>query len=173
MQNASVILKLVKRFRLFQILTGVLVASFLAACGTAPPYSKGDGPTRQLGDGMVRYGSIAAAGAGGFFLGEQLLGGIEGGIVGAAVGAASAYALTRFYDNKRLDAYKVGFKDGENSARGELVNEIWRREAVYGIPPPYSEYAMGTPRIRNVYVPTRTINGVTYPGDYQQVPVYK
>jgi hypothetical protein len=151
---------------------GVILISLLAGCVTEP-YTRYDNATRVIGDNIVRYGSIGAAGAGGYFLGQKFIGGSTGGALGAIGASAIAYGITKFYDNKRRDAYIVGIRDGEANARSEIVNELWRREAVYGMPPPWEVDAQGGAQIRNVYVPTRTINDVQYPGDYQRVPVYR
>src|SRR5947209_3969691 len=134
----------------------VLICSLLAwvtGCADQPLYSRYDGPTRQFVDNGVRYGTIAAAGAGGYFLGQKFIGGTAGGALGAIGGIAVSYGLTKFYDNKRMDAYLAGIKDGQDAARSEIANEIYRREAIYGLPPPWEADSSNSPTIRNVYVP--------------------
>jgi len=146
---------------------------WVTGCADQPIYSKDDPATRQFADNGIRYGTMAAAGVGGYFLGQKYIGGAAGGALGAIGGVAVSYGLTKFYDAKRMEAYLVGIKAGQDEAQMEIPNEIYRREVLYGIPPPWEADNNGSPSIRNVYVPTRTIDGVQYQGDYQRVPVYK
>jgi hypothetical protein len=146
---------------------------WITGCAEQPVYSRYDGSTRQIADNGIRYGTIAAAGVGGYFLGQKFIGGAAGGALGALGGVAVSYGLTKFYDNKRMLAYMAGIKDGQDSAQSEIANEIYRREVLYGLPPPWEADSNSSPTIRNVYVPTRMIDGVQYRGDYQRVPVYK
>jgi hypothetical protein len=149
-------------------------ASFLFwGCSGQTPYTAGDSLTRQATDTGVETGGILAGGVGGYFLGQKYLGGTTGGIVGAIGGSSIGYGLTQFYDQKRADAYAVGVQDGASAGRAKIVNQVWQREAVFALPPPWEASATSAPTIRNVYVPARNIDGVDYHGDYQRVPVYK
>ncbi len=161
---------------------GLILAAtipFLTGCASSPaPYAADEGPTAQVLDNGVRYGSILAAGGGGYLLGKAATGSTLGG---AAIGGAAAlatYGFNKYTDAKRGEAYNVGYSDGTKFAREEIVNEVYRREAIYGIQPtvisgPGSEGASGQPEIRQVYVPARTINNVEYPATTQTVEVYK
>ncbi|MFZ5807223.1 MAG: hypothetical protein ACOY3I_08470 [Verrucomicrobiota bacterium] len=152
---------------LFAILTGSL---FLLSCST-PPYASNRSRTAMFGDNLFRYGSMGAAGAGGYFIGDSLSGGNKmiGGL-GAAAGVGLTYALHKTYDKKQMDAYEKGISVGIQQGREELLNEMWRREAVYGIPPEGAEgYGGRGEVVRNVYVPSRTVNNVPYSASYQQV----
>jgi hypothetical protein len=152
---------------------------FLAGCASSTPnYSADEGPTAQVLDNGVRYGSIAVAGAGGYLAGKQLTGSSAGGLAVGGAAALATYGFNKYSDSKRSEAYNVGYADGTKFAREEIVNEVYRREAIYGIEPtiisgPGVNTGSGTPEIRQVYVPARTINGVDYPATTQDVPVYK
>ena len=153
---------------------------FLSGCASSPaPYAADEGPTSQVLDNGVRYGSILAAGGAGYLLGKKATGSSEGG---AAIGGAAAlavYGFNKYTDAKRGEAYNVGYSDGTKFAREEIVNEVYRREAIYGIQPTVisgpgaNSGSTGEPDIRQVYVPARVINGVEYPATTQTVDVYK
>jgi hypothetical protein len=148
----------------------ITVSILLCACST-PPYARQDGPTAQLSDNAVRYGSIAGLGGAGYLAGRGLGGNQTAGAVGAATGVVAGIGLNKFFDSKRRSAYQTGYDEGEDAARAEIVNEKWRREAIYGLqeeggnPPP--------PIYREVYVPSHEINGVKMQGEYQSVQVLK
>ena len=154
------------------ILTLTAALAVLAACST-PPYASDRSRTAAFGDQVFRYGSMGAGGAGGYFLGDSLGDGdpmVSG--LGAAGGVGAMYALHKVYDDKQMDAYAKGISVGMQQGREEVVNEMWKREAVYGLPPEDSEggyYSGRAPIVRNVYAPSRTVNGVNYQGGYQQV----
>jgi hypothetical protein len=159
------------------ILAGTI--PFLSGCASSAPYAADQGPTAQVLDNGVRYGSILAAGGGGYLLGKAATGSTLGG---AAIGGAAAlatYGFNKYTDAKRGEAYNVGYSDGTKFAREEIVNEVYRREAIYGIQPtvisgPGSNAGTnGQPEIRQVYVPERNINGVVYPATTQTTDVYK
>jgi hypothetical protein len=123
-------------------------------------------------DAAARYGTIAAAGGAGYYIGDQLGGGAVGGGMGAVAGLALGYGLMKFSDGQRDEAYAFGVEDGAALARAEHLNEKWRREAIYGMPPD-GQGGGGNPTYRQVYVPSRTINNVKMQGTYQTVPVYR
>jgi len=146
---------------------GVLL--LLAGCGSQQPYDVNTSNTQVIGNDLVRYGAIGAGGAAGYYIGDKLGNGnplISG--LGAATGAGLVYALEKFDDKGKLDAYNVGLQQGAAEARQELLNDKWKREAVYGLPPDDAS-GYGAPVVRNVYVPTRVINGVVMQGGYEQV----
>ena len=157
------------------------VTLLLTGCAEPQPYDLGRSRTAMFGDNTIRYGSMAAGGGAGYLLGDTLSGGdpfITGTSTAAGVGLM--YAANKYSDKKRMDAFNAGRVAGAQEAREELLVEKWRREAIYGLPPddmaynsiyPYRQpYGGGTaPTVRNVYAPTRTINGVTMQGGYQQV----
>ncbi|MES2307528.1 MAG: hypothetical protein V4507_01600 [Verrucomicrobiota bacterium] len=147
----------------------LLLPSFFFACSTAP-YQKNESMTRQATDGAVRYGSIAGGGAAGYFAGKQIGGSTEAGIAGAVVGTGLTYGVNKFYDKKQDDAYEAGKNIGADEARAEILNEKWKREAVYGVK---DSSESPTPSYRTVYVPSRTVDGVKQNGQYQTVKVYK
>lgn len=146
----------------------VLSSCFVVSCST-PPYASNRSRTAMFGDNAFRYGTVAAGGAGGYFVGDSLSGGNKmiGGL-GAAAGLGLTYALHKIYDKKQMDAYEKGVSVGIEQGREELLNEMWKREAVYGVPPEGQEGGY-SPVVRNVYVPSRTINNVRYAPGYQQV----
>lgn len=125
--------------------------------------------TAMFGDNLFRYGSMAAGGAGGYFVGDSLSGGNKmiGGL-GAAAGVGLTYALHKVYDKKQQESYDYGVIVGKEQGREELVNDMWLREAVYGLPSEGEEGGNAT-MVRNIYVPSRTINNVRYNSGYQQV----
>jgi hypothetical protein len=154
--------------RLLLILTPLLLG---VSCSTAS-YDRGRSFTQEATDNAVRYGTVGAGGAAGYFAGKELLGGTAGGAAGAGIGAAAAYGANLFGDDKAQRSYLRGYEDGADNARQEIVNEMWRREAEYGIP----RDGVGTggePTKRNVYVPSRTLNGVEYPATSQSVDLYR
>ncbi|CAI9085760.1 hypothetical protein A7K73_07975 [Candidatus Methylacidiphilum fumarolicum] len=136
-------------------------------------YNRYDGPMAQTGDNLVRYGSIGAAGAAGFFAGKEIGKSNAAGAVGAGVGAVGAYALNKYFDKKRMTAYQQGVIDGKNEATAEILNEKWKREAEYGLPAEGKK--VNAPTYRTSYVPSRKdeASGVEYPGSYQTVPVFR
>jgi len=146
-----------------------MAAILFSGCASAP-YSARDTLNRRLGDDVVRYGSIAAAGAGGYFAGRAIGRSGTAGAIGAAVGALGAYGLNKFYDRKRQDAYEAGLKDGEAAARAEEMQKKYEREVIYGLPS--EACSAGEPTKRRVYVPEREVNGVKYRGGYQTVDYY-
>ncbi len=150
-------------------LLGLLLA-LLSACST-PNYSSRDGPTDQLADNAVRYGSIASLGGAGFFAGKEIGGNNTSGAVGAATGVALGYGANKFFDGKRRSAYQNGYQDGEDAARAQTINEKWQREAIYGIKEEPNTPPL--PMYREVYVPSREIDGVKLQGEYQTVEVVK
>lgn len=60
-------------------------------------------------------------------------------------------------------------EDKMKTARADVLKEIWERQAVMGLPP--EGQPKYTKKTRRVYVPSREINGVVYPGGYQTVEV--
>ncbi|QSR86874.1 hypothetical protein EM20IM_00425 [Candidatus Methylacidiphilum infernorum] len=144
----------------------------LSGCSTQV-YNRYDGPMAQTGDNLIRYGSIGAAGAAGFFAGKDIGKSNAAGAVGAGVGAVGAYALNKYFDKKRLNAYQQGVADGKNQATAEILNDKWKREAEYGLPPEGKK--VSSPVYRTTYVPSRKdeSSGVEYPGTYQTIPVYR
>jgi len=149
-----------------------LITLCFSSCASQEPYTAGESTTSAVGDSAVALAGIGVAGGGGYLLGNKL-GGTTGGILGGLGGAGIAYGLEQFYNNKRMDAYLAGVKDGQDAKRAEIVKGIYEREAIYGIPAPWIADQDSSPTIRNVYVPSRNIDGVQYNGDYQRVPVYK
>jgi len=154
--------------RLNQIvsITLLLIPCFFNACSNAP-YRENESMTRQATDGAVRYGSIAGGGAAGFYAGKEIGGSTEAGIAGAAIGTGLAYGVNKFYDKKREEAFEKGKKIGADEARAEILNEKWKREAVYGLKENNSNTS--NPTYRTVYIPSRTIEGVKQNGQYQTV----
>ncbi|MDD2676607.1 MAG: hypothetical protein PHP75_03960 [Methylacidiphilaceae bacterium] len=151
-----------------------LAATVLTAGCASPPYTQGDSTRQQVADNAVRYGSMAAAGAGGYFAGKAIGGGSStAGAVGAGVGVLGQWAVNKFYDRKRKDAFEQGVADGKAQVTANILNEKWKKEAEYGIPPEGKR--VGYPNYRTAYIPSRKdqSTGVTYPGSYQTVPVYR
>lgn len=153
------------------------LALSISGCATKP-YEKQYGPTAQAGNAIVRYGTVlGAAGAGGGigYLasdGDPLVTGL-----GAGAGAAAGIGLNAFQDKKRGEAYTQGIKDGEAQGRSQALREVWQAQAVDGPAGPTGPRSSttgagsGSPTMRRVYVPSRVVNGVTYPGGYQSVQV--
>lgn len=158
--------------------TLILLALCLVGCADPQPYELGRSRTQMFGDNALRYGSMIGGGGLGYYLGNELGGGdpvISG--MGAAAGVGLLYAANRFTDRKQMEAYNKGVVAGAQQGREELLVEKWRREAIYGLPPDPADYGYpdGSPgatratTVRNVYVPQRTINGVTMSSQNQQV----
>lgn len=139
----------------------------LSGCQT-PDYASRDSATEVAVDNTVRYGSIAAAGTGGYFLGQELGGNTQSGVVGAVGAAGIAWGINKLFDWNRGKAYRAGVEDGSAKARAEILNNIWEREAVYGLSEPGTDRKAMT---RRVYVPERSVNGVRMAGGYQEVRV--
>lgn len=150
-------------------MTGCSTPNTTVSNDTPPPAST----TRTVTDNLVRYGSIGAGGATGFFAGKEIGGDNTSGAIGAGVGTLGMYGLNKFMDTKKSDAEKEAYFMGAAAARAERLNKEWEREAVYGLPREGTADADKTPQYRRVYVPERTVNGVTYSGGYQTVEVYK
>ncbi|MDE1169790.1 MAG: hypothetical protein PW734_01050 [Verrucomicrobium sp.] len=146
---------------------GLLLA--LAGCSSAP-YASRQSTTSQITDAGVEYGGPLALGAAGFFAGRAMGHSDTAGALGALAGAAAGIGFDVFANAKRKEAYRVGMEDGANMARAEQAIDQWKREAVYNAP--RSQVSALQPVYRPVYVHSRSINGVTYPGGYQEVPVY-
>ena len=148
----------------------LLISNFFIACSNAP-YRENESMTRQATDGVVRYGSIAGGGTAGYFAGKEIGGSTEAGIAGAAIGTGLAYGVNKFYDKKREDAFEKGKKIGADDARAEILNEKWKREAVYGLKENSSKNT--NPTYRTIYIPSRTNDGVKQNGQYQTVKIDK
>lgn len=146
------------------------VGLLLPGCASQDPWVRRQGPSERIGNSMARAGAVAAAGAGGYAAGKSV-GGQAGAAVGAGVGVAGAMAMNGFHKRKMRDAYEAGLEDGTDAARAEILDDKWKREAVYGCPDQGDPKAAASPRYRNVYVPSRTVNGVEYPGGNQTVVV--
>lgn len=143
---------------------------FLAGCSTTP-WSKRQSTTTKLFEAGARYGSIAAASAGGYY-GGQGLGLDPAASAGLGVLAgAGMYAFNVYGDKGKQQAYDAGLADGANEARAEIVRAKWTREAVYGVAPE-GQSGRRLPKTRRVYVPTRDVNGVLMQGGYQEVEYY-
>lgn len=149
-----------------------LAAALCVGCA-GQPYTQGDSTSQQAADNAVRYGSMAAAGTGGYFAGKAIGGTPTAGAVGAGVGVLGQWAVNKFYDRKRKDAFEQGVADGKAQVTADILNEKWKKEAEYGIPPEGKK--VGYPNYRTAYVPSRKDpnTGVSYPGSYQTVPVYR
>jgi hypothetical protein len=162
----------VRGFNLHAITWLCLITIFFSSCASQPGYMASESTTTAVTDSGVALAGVGVAGAGGYFLGQKL-GGSTGGILGLLAGAGIAFGLEQFYNNKRMDSYLAGIKDGQDAKRAEVAKAIYEREAIYGLPVPWESDLANNPTIRNVYVPSRTVDGVQYKGDYQRVPVYK
>jgi len=129
-----------------------------------------DSSSRSFADKTVRYGSIAAVSAGGGYATKVATGSTAAAIAVGVGGGGLTYGLHRFLDQRRRHAYENGRDDGAAEARAELVQGIWQKEAVEG---GRGEEHVGCHAFltRRVFVPSRTINGVTYPAGYQVVQV--
>ncbi|VVM05483.1 hypothetical protein MAMC_00615 [Methylacidimicrobium cyclopophantes] len=150
-----------------------LAAGVLLAGCASQPYMQGDSTGQQVADNAVRYGSMAAAGTGGYFAGKAIGGSSTAGAVGAGVGVLGQWAVNKFYDRKRKDAFAQGVADGKAELTAQILNEKWKKEAEYALPPEGKR--VGYPNYRTAYIPSRKdpTTGVTYPGEYQTVPVYR
>lgn len=146
-----------------------MVLASLTACSTAP-WARRQSTTSKVFEAGARYGSIAAAGAAGYYGGKGL--GLDDG-ASAAVGVGTGavmYAFNKFGDKGKQQAYDAGINDGAAATRAEVLKNAWTREAVYGIKPDGAEDSL--PRTRRVHVPSRTVNGVLMQGGYQEVQYY-
>jgi outer membrane lipoprotein SlyB len=142
----------------------------LVGCSTAP-YDRSATDTSRVEDSAMRYGSIAALAAGGAAAGYQLGNKNVGTAIGGGLlGGGLAYAFNKFMDGKRQSAYDAGIDDGAKALAAQILKDKWTREAVYGVG---KEDERKEPVIRQVYVPTRDVNGVVLDGGYQQVQYYK
>ena len=159
------------RFRKTAVV-GLAAAALSVGCASQP-YTQGDSTSQQMADNSIRYGSMAVAGAGRYFAGKAIGGSPTSGAVGAGVGVLSQWAVNKFYDRKRKDAFEQGVADGKAQVTANILNEKWKKEAEYGIPTEGRK--VGYPNYRTAYVPSRKDEsaGVTYPGSYQTVPVYR
>ncbi|MFH1066578.1 MAG: hypothetical protein V1746_01555 [bacterium] len=159
------------RIKVLALMLGLPLV-WMSCSSTPPPYESNNTATAQMGNSAFRYGTIGGAGAAGYFLGNEL-GGPVGGGIGAAAGAGGMYAVHKVYDKKQMDAFNKGREAGIQEARGEIVNEMWQREAVYGLPPEDEGMSRMSskraPIVRNVHVPSRTVQGVKMQGGNQQV----
>jgi hypothetical protein len=144
----------------------LIIALALAGCQT-PEYAKRESQTELVAENVLRYGSIGGAGVGGYFAGKQIGKSPAWGAVGAGAGVAGSFGFWKIVDWFRGGAYKAGKEAGTEAARAEILNEKWKREAVYGLKP--EGEPAGATLTRRVYVPSRTVNGVIYPGGYQSV----
>jgi hypothetical protein len=144
----------------------------------AKPYEKQYGTTAQAGNALVRYGTIAGAGAAGGAIGYLASDGdplVTG--LGAAAGTAAGVGITAFNDKKKMEAYNQGVRDGEAQGRAQAMKEVWQAQAIDGPAGPTGPRSnhgggrAGSPTLRRVYVPAREVNGVKYPGGYQSVQV--
>jgi hypothetical protein len=147
-----------------------LCVLLLNGCASSP-WEAHESETERVGDNLVRYGTVAGLGAGGYFAGRAIGGNDTAGGIGAAVGATAGVVYNWLSDRNKAKAYKAGLQDGANQARAEQLNEQWKREAIYGLPP--EGQSNKVPVHRRVYVPERTVNGVKYRGGYQDVVVYQ
>lgn len=153
------------------LLTLISVSLQMVGCSN-PVYTERDGPTAHTVDNVIRYGSIGAAGTGAYFATKAATGSTAAGAAAGVGGAGLMYGLHRFLDFKRRTAYRNGYEDGASQARADLVHETWQREAVCGGSTCANNGAAAPQGMtRRVYVPSRKINGVQYPGGYQTVQV--
>ncbi len=146
-----------------------VVCIFTSACSSSP-WSRRQSTTSKVFEAGARYTSIAAAGAAGYYGGKGL--GLDDGssaAIGVGTGAVM-YAFNKFNDSGKQQAYDAGIADGASATRAEILKNAWVREAIYGIKPEDSQPSL--PKTRRVYVPTRTVNGVTLQGGYQEVQYY-
>lgn len=162
-------------------LSAMLVV-IITGCSTAP-YDKRASTSQKMGDAAVRYGTVGALGAGGYAAGDLLGNSPVAGAAGAVAGVGAGLLATGAMERRTRRAYEAGVLDGEEAARAEIANDIWKRQAIYGGPGPTGAEALEEGmtgvdraekrpgRYRRVYVPSRTINGVVYPGGYQTVLV--
>lgn len=60
---------------------------------------------------------------------------------------------------------------GENAGRAEVLNAIWREQAIEGKMP--SGTSASQPYYRRVWVPERVVNGVRFRAGYQTVLYYR
>lgn len=121
-------------------------------------------------DAAARYGSVAAAGTGGYFAAKGMgLSTPASAAVAAGTGVVM-YGFNVFNDKGKQNAYDQGVTAGANATRASILKKAWEREAIYGLPPEGSPKKV--PITRNVYVPTRTVNGVIMQGGYQEVQYY-
>lgn len=127
--------------------------------------------TQQTGNTIVKGGTLLAGVGSGAAAGGAV-GGPVGAAAGAVVGAAAGGALVHHGTKGRQQAYAAGMEDGAAKARAEQLEEQWKREAVYNAPGKEEE-ENGSTTVRNVYVPSRTVNGVEYPGQYQTVDIHR
>ena len=145
----------------------------LSACSTAP-YNAADSATTRFGDSTMRYGSVAAAAAGAGYAGYEIGGKNAGvGVASGIAGGGLMWLFNKFFDNKQLSAYNAGIADGGKAVRAEILNDIWKRDAVYGNGKTSGTNNAKAPTIRQVYVPTREANGVVLQGGYQEVETYR
>lgn len=144
----------------------ILIPLLLVACSTAP-YQQNQSMTRQATEGVVRYGSIGAVGTAGYFAGKEIGGSTEAGIAGAVIGSGLTYGLHKFNDKKRSDAFEYGKQVGADEARAEILNEKWKREAVYGLSE--DSNSSKNPTYRTRYIPSRSVNGLQQSGQYQTI----
>lgn len=146
-----------------------LLVLHLSACQSNDGVYR-DGPTARMSENAIRYGSIAAAGAGAGYATNVATGSTAATVAASAGGAGFMWGIHKFLDFRRKRSYQNGYEDGAAAARAEYVQEVWQREAVEGRTAAngHSPFEFVT---RRVFVPSRTMNGVTYPAGYQVVQV--
>ena len=153
------------------------LAMAVVSCST-PARDIGYSQTEQVGNNLARYGVPGALGAGGGAVGYALSDGnplVTAG--GAAVGVGAGVLNNVYHDGKEEHAYQQGLVTGGQMKDVENFQNLWEQRAVENEPVftgangPRAAAGQGSTK-RKVYVPSRTINGVTYPASYQILDVY-
>jgi len=147
-----------------RVAVGVATLACLVGC-QVPDYAKQESSASMIGSSLVRYGTIAGAGVGGFFLGRELTGSDWGGAAASGLAAAATWGIHRFFDWGNEKAYQAGREAGAEAARAEWLRNEWQTKAVErpGAPTEFT--------VRRVFVQEREINGVKYPAGFQTVQV--
>ena len=85
---------------------------------------------------------------------------------------ASEALQAKFGKPEKLSKAEQERAAGENEGRAEVLNAIWKEQAIEG-KTPSGPAANSHPYFRRVWVPERVVNGVTFRSGYQTVLYYK
>jgi hypothetical protein len=85
---------------------------------------------------------------------------------------ASEALQSKFGKLEKLSKAEQERAAGENEGRAEVLNAIWREQAIEGKSPGGSA-SSSHPYCRRVWVPERVVNGVMFRSGYQTVLYYK
>jgi hypothetical protein len=149
---------------------------FIVGCATTDNnYSAtaGDGPTDILIHNGARYGKPLIAAGSGYYAGKQIGGTDTAGAIGATTLVGLSAMDIAIGDAEKDKVAERNRFIGAASARSEIQDDEWKRQAVYGLPPAGSPATVNNTKYRTQYVPSQTVNGVKMEGGYQTIQIQK